>query len=240
MEHMKNDTVSDAVLPVSRYTERDLCEMYALMAEFYDNTDEAVFRKDFAAKDHCLVLRNSAGRIIGFTTQKIMTVEADGKPLHGVFSGDTIIHRDYWGQTDLYRIFSRYWFRYALQYDEFYWFLICKGYKTYCILPLLWAEFYPNYRTKTPASVKKIIDAYAISLYPDAYNPATGVVEYRSKKDRLKTGVAEIDARRMKNPDIAFFCQMNPHHTEGNDLACLAKLDAACLKPRMAAVLGLC
>ena len=50
--------MNGTVIPASECTERDLCAMYALMAEFYDDTDEAVFRKDFAAKDHCLLLRD--------------------------------------------------------------------------------------------------------------------------------------------------------------------------------------
>jgi hypothetical protein len=228
-----------AVIPAAAVTEDDKRAMFALMSEFYDNMDEAVFRRDFAEKDHCLILRDDAGAVVGFTTQKVMAVEADGRTVHGVFSGDTIIHRDYWGQTDLYRIFAQFWFEYAKQYDEFYWFLICKGYKTYCILPLVWAEFYPTFRAETPPEMQSIIDAYASALYPDEYNPATGVIEYRHTKDKLKAGVAEIDERRLRNKDIAYFCQANPYHTEGFDIACISKFDASAVKPRMAAMLGI-
>lgn len=231
--------MNGAIVPAASVTEAEKQAMFALMSEFYDNMDEAVFRRDFGGKDYCLILRSDAGAVVGFTTQKVMTVDVDGKPVHGVFSGDTIIHRDYWGQTDLYRIFAQFWFDYAKRYDAFYWFLICKGYKTYCILPLVWAEFYPTYRTETPPAAKKIIDAYASALYPEEYNPETGVVEYRHTKDKLKAGVAEIDGRRLKNRDIAYFCQANPHHAEGFDIACLARFDAAAVKPRMAAMLGI-
>ena len=231
--------MNGAVIPACEVTETDLQAMFALMSAYYDNVEESVFRRDYAGKDHCLILRNDEGALVGFTTQKVMSVQAGGKTVHGVFSGDTVIHRDYWGKTDLYRIFAQFWFRYAKQYDAFYWFLISKGYKTYAILPLIWAEFYPNCRCETPAGMKQIIDAYASALYPAEYNPATGVIEYQHQKDRLKAGVAEIDSRRLKNPDIAFFCERNPHHAEGNDLACLARLDRSAVKPRMAEMLGI-
>ena len=159
-----------------------------------------------------------------------MTVTVDGREIHGMFSGDTIIHKDYWGDTELFRVWAQFWFPYAEQYDEFYWFLICKGYKTYRILPLFWREFYPNCRTQTPDYERKIIDAYAAFLYPDEYNPGTGVIEYKHVKDRLKSGVADIDERRIKNKDIAFFNTVNPHHADGNDLACLAKIDRSLLR----------
>ena len=226
------------VLPISEFTDKDISVMFGIMQMYYDNVEEEVFRRDFSDKDYCLVLRDN-DEIVGFTTQKLLTVMVDGKPVHGVFSGDTIIKKDYWGQTGLYQVFAKFWFGYAKRYDEFYWFLICKGYKTYGILPLLWAEFYPNCKCGTPEREKKIIDAYAKALYPEEYNPDTGVIEYSHTKDKLKGDVGAIPERWRKNADIAFFCEKNPHHADGNDLACLAKLDESVLRPRMDRRLGL-
>ena len=126
------------VRPIGTYTEADIQAMFRLMTAFYDNVEEAVFRRDYADKDYCLALRNDDGEIVGFTTQKIMTIDVGGESVHGIFSGDTIIHKEYWGETELFRVFSEFWFQYAEQFDEFWWFLICKGYKTYRILPLFW------------------------------------------------------------------------------------------------------
>ena len=58
----------------------------------------------------------------------------------------------------------------------------------------------------------------------------TGVIEYKHTKDKLKSGVADIDERRIKNKDIAFFNAANPNHADGNDLACLAKIDRTLLR----------
>ena len=80
------------IKPVGEYTEAERASMYRLMSEFYDNTDEGIFLRDFFDKDYCLVLYHEQEGIVGFTTQKILAVEAAGKTVHGIFSGDTIIH----------------------------------------------------------------------------------------------------------------------------------------------------
>lgn len=225
------------VFKISEVTDTDISAMFALMDEFYENMDRAVFERDFYDKDYCIILRNEDEKLVGFTTQKVMSVNVGGKELHGMFSGDTIIHKDYWGDTELFRVWAQFWFPFAEKYDEFYWFLICKGYKTYRILPLFWREFYPSCRSETPAYEKSIIDAYASLLYSEEYNPATGVIEYKHTKDRLRAGVADIDEHRLKNKDVAFFESANPHHAEGNDLACLARIDRSLLRKRAPALL---
>lgn len=225
------------IKPIGEYTENERAAMYRLMSEFYDNTDESVFLRDFLDKDYCLVLYHEQEGLVGFTTQKVMAVETEGKTVHGIFSGDTIIHKDYWGDMELFRTWAGFWFDFAEQYDEFYWFLICKGYKTYRMLPVFFSEFYPNYRVRTPEYEQRIIDAYASKLYGEEYNRENGVIEYRTVKDKLKQGVADVGSRELKNKDIAFFCQANPDHAQGNDLACLAKLDRALLNRHVAEML---
>ncbi len=221
------------VKPISDYTEEEIRTMYRIMAQFYDNTDEAVFRRDFFDKDYCLALYHETDGIVGFTTQKVIALDVDGKTVHGMFSGDTIIHKDYWGDAELFRVWANFWFAYAEQYEEFYWFLICKGYKTYRIMPLFWTEFYPSYRCETPEYEQRIMDAYAQKLYLEEYNPETGVIEYKGIKDKLRSGVADIGARELKNKDVAYFCERNPRHADGCDLVCLAKIDRSLLKKRV-------
>ncbi len=225
------------VKQITEVSAQDIDAMFALMDEFYENMDRAVFERDFFAKDYCIILRNDEDRIVGFTTQKVMSVNVEGKQVHGMFSGDTIIHRDYWGDTELFRVWAQFWFPFAEQYDEFWWFLICKGHKTYRILPLFWREYYPSYKGEIPAYEKKIIDAYASSMYPEEYDPVTGVIGYKHVKDRLRAGVADIDEHRLKNKDVAFFSSANPGHEYGNDLACLAKIDRSLLRKRAPALL---
>ena len=187
------------VKPIKEYTEEEIQVMYGLMNQFYDNTKESVFRKDFFEKDYCLSLYHETDGLVGFTTQKVLELQVDGRKVHGVFSGDTIIHKDYWGDMELFRIWADFWFDFAKQYEEFYWFLICKGYKTYRMLPLFFSEFYPNYRSKTPHYEQSIMDTYASLLYGDDYNKDSGVMEYKNIKDKLKEGVADIGSRELED-----------------------------------------
>lgn len=225
--------LSGEVKQIDKFTEEEISSMYRLMCEFYDDTKEDVFRRDFLNKDYCLVLYSASNVLVGFTTQKVLKVDVAGKTVHGVFSGDTIIHKDYWGDMELFKVWANFWFPYAEKYDEFYWFLICKGYKTYRMLPLFWTEFYPNYKIETPDYEKRIMEAYGKILYPDDYNAKSGVVEYKAKKDKLKSGVADIGEKELKNKDVAFFCQKNPNYIEGNDLVCLAKIQKKMLKKKV-------
>ncbi|MBR1898227.1 MAG: hypothetical protein IJ825_05030 [Oscillospiraceae bacterium] len=222
--------------PASLCTEAEIQAMYALMEVHYDNTDPAVFRRDLHDKDYVLLL-HEGGEIVGFTTQKLVTVPLNGRKVQGVFSGDTIIRRDLWGDTELFRTWAQFWFPYAEAHGELYWFLICKGYKTYRILPLFWREFYPSRRKETPPEMQEIMDAYASQLYPDDYNPQTGVIEYRHAKDRLRFGIADIDEKQLRHPDTAYFAERNPGHAKGNDLVCLARIDRSCMRPQTERIL---
>lgn len=225
------------IQPISDFTKNDITVMYRLMSEFYDDTDEQVFLRDFYDKDYCLALYHDTEGLVGFTTQKLMELEIDGRKIHGIFSGDTIIHKSHWGDIELFKVWADFWFTYAEKYDEFYWFLICKGYKTYRILPLFWTEFYPRHGQETPEHMQKIIDAYAQKLYPDEYDKSSGVIKYSHIKDKLKAGVADVGEHEMKNKDISFFCEKNPGYIAGNDLACIAKIDRNILKKRAAELL---
>ncbi len=147
-----------------------------------------------------------------------------GKAVHGIFSGDTIIHKDYWGSFELFKGFCEIFIEYGKPFDEYFWFLISKGYKTYKMLPLFFKEFYPSYKKPTPIYEKSIIDAFGKERYPDEYNEKSGNVEYNKTKDRLKKGVANIDEKHSKDKHIEFFANKNPGHIDGNDIVCLTSL----------------
>lgn len=226
------------MMPRRELPASEIPAMYALMQESYVQTSEDVFRQDLAGKDYVLLLHEGT-QLVGFTTQKLVTLDVGGETVHGMFSGDTIIDPAHWGEAELFRVWSQFWFPYAEQFPEFWWFLICKGYKTYRILPTFWAEFYPTFRRETPAREQAIMDAYARALYPDEYDPESGVIRYRHEKDRLREGVADIDAHRLKNSDISYFVKRNPWHVQGDDLVCLAKISRDAMRPRSPRILGI-
>lgn len=223
-------TLDGIIVEAYLLNEKQKETMYLLMNEFYDNMSSAAFMKDLSEKDFCILLLDETGTIKGFSTQKIMSVEVNGENVFGVFSGDTIIHKDYWGSLELYKVFARYFIEYGKQYKAFYWFLISKGYKTYKMLPLFFNDFYPNYKVKTPDFEQGVMHSFGRSKYPQEYDKKSGVICYKGIKDRLKEGVADITEKQLKDKNIEFFVQANRDYYKGNDLVCLAKLDEENLK----------
>jgi hypothetical protein len=213
--------------------ERDINMMYHLMDLFYANMTKENFIRDLSKKDYVIVLRDEKEQIQGFSTQQIMHIPMGEKVLHGVFSGDTIIHKEYWGNMDLFTVFANFFFQFEEQYQEFYWFLICKGYKTYRMLPTFFTEFYPNYKMETPKEMKKKMDAFGEYYSAGEYDKVTGVLCYQGIKDTLKEDVAAISKERLRDKNIAFFVEKNPDYQKGNDIVCITKLSKDNLNKRI-------
>lgn len=217
--------VTSEMIAVNELTEECIQTLFILMDTFYDQMHYANFRRDLNEKDYCILLKDENGEIQGFSTQKLISFPLNGKEIHGVFSGDTIIHKDYWGSMELYKIFARSFIEYGKQFSEFYWFLISKGYKTYRMLPLFYKTFYPNNQEQTPEYEQQIIHAFGQLKYPGEYNEITGVIEYQGEKDKLKEGVADITPKQLKDKNIQFFIKANPNYIHGQDLVCLTRLE---------------
>lgn len=203
-------------------TSTDHDQMFALMDVVYERMTRAAFEADLAGKDEVIVLRDGVSQLVGFSTQRFLTIDVEGTSVTGIFSGDTVIHPDHWGSPALLQAFAR---RYIIERDDpWYWFLVSKGHRTYRMLTTFFTEFWPDRRAETPPRARAIMAGYATALYPDDYDAATGVLAYRHPKDRLRPGVAGITERIARNPDVAHFVRLNPGHELGHDLVCLAEL----------------
>ncbi len=225
------DKLDAALHPIDALRGEEIAHMFALMERYYDGVDRTVFERDLFEKDSCVLLRDELGSIRGFSTQKRVTLDLDGETIHGVFSGDTIVDRAHWGSLALHRTFAQHFFAIGRAYPAFYWFLISKGYKTYKFLPTFFRAYYPRYDKSTPAREASIMRAFAHAANPEAYDEASGVFRYRTEKDRLKSGVADIVGARKNDPHIAFFERANPGYLRGDDLVCLADLREENLLP---------
>lgn len=212
------------VLQPSALTDCIRQSMYALMDTFYDGMKCSVFIRDLEEKDHVILLLSEDEKVKGFSTLQEVHFHADGREVRGIFSGDTIIHKEHWGSLELFKAFARLAFARGREYKEYYWFLISKGYKTYRMLPVFFHTFYPNYKGGTPPGEKAIMDAFGAWKFPSAYDQEKGVIQYRGSKDRLKAGVADITEKQLRDKNIAFFLAKNPGHSMGDDLMCLALL----------------
>src|SRR5436309_2239183 len=148
------------LVPTVRVTPAQRDAMFALMERHYENVHRARFDADLDEKDWVILLRDrGTGEIGGFSTQMLLDADVDGRPIKALFSGDTIVDRDRWGDSAL----SHVWGRLALALidrageTELYWFLISKGFRTYRFLPVFFHEFYPRHDRPTPGWAKGVI-----------------------------------------------------------------------------------
>lgn len=226
--------LSGRVELIERLSAAERRHMYTLFNHYFANVTWLQFEQDLAEKEWVVILADAVtGQIQGFSTLMRLCVTVDNQPVVAFFSGDTIIHRDYWGEAELPRLWGRHVFNLAetiCAEARVFWFLISSGYKTYRFLPVFFREFYPTYRQPTPFHLKRILDALAQLKFPGEYDPASGIIRF-SQAVPLRRGVAEATERRLKDPHVAFFVAANPGHAEGDQLACLVELTQANLTP---------
>jgi hypothetical protein len=237
---MRERSIQSRIVPVAEIAPTDARAMYEIFARHYDCVSFEQFLLDLAEKDCVLVLRNADPAICGFSTQKVLRVSIEGTLVRAVFSGDTIVDRTYWGEQEL----SRCWCRYVSSvYGEepgvpLYWFLISKGYRTYLYLPLFFESFYPNRKTPTPAFEQRVLDTLAAAKFPDHYCAESGLIEFPQSHGQLKPHLAEIPARRLRDPNVRYFLKRNPAYATGHELACLAEISPWNMKLFAGRILG--
>ena len=215
------------IVPVAALTATDHEQMFAVFGQYYDNVAIDRFLADLGAKDDVILLIDRADRIQGFSTMKNLDVEVDGERVYGLFSGDTVVAREHWGQRVLGRAFLRYLFVQSAKrpLTPFYWFLISKGYKTYLLMANNFPEHFPRFERAMSPRDKAILDAFGTTMYPGDYDAATGLIAFDESHGNLRHGVAAITSElKAKNPRVAFFAEKNPTWSDGTELACIAKM----------------
>lgn len=214
------------LVPITELTPSQRHAMLGLMCRHYDGVVEDIFQRDLDEKDWVLLLCDSSGIIRGFSTQKLLDFDNAGTPIRVLFSGDTIVDREHWGD----RALGQAWGNLALQLleadpaRELYWFLISQGYRTYRFLPLFFHEFYPRYDQKTPPAMKSLIDQLAAQRYGRDYVAAEGVVHPAAQQYRLRAELGQVSDLRQQDPHVRFFVTANPRHADGAELCCLARI----------------
>jgi hypothetical protein len=150
-----------------------------------------------------------------------------------LFSGDTIIEKDCWGSLALPLAWGRLMLRIIAEQPEtkLYWLLTSKGYKTYRFLPVFFREFYPCFSVPLPPFEQALRQSAATLMFGKRFDPETGILRASEGAQRLRPGVADLESRRLRDPHVAFFQQVNPGHAHGDELVCLALIHPANLSP---------
>ena len=204
--------------------------MLALMRRCYDGVDEATFLRDLSDKSRVVVVCDSRGAIVGFSTLTVFAAEDRRGPLRALFSGDTVIAPEAWGSPAFSYAFVREAARIARAAPSpLYWLLIVKGHRTFRFLPAFTRAFAPCWRGDDP-ELLALRDRLALARFGAAYDPATGVLR-RDGRDRLSPALAEPSPREAARADVAFFLARNPGYRRGDELVCLCRLAPDNLHP---------
>lgn len=201
--------------------------MYSLFSKYYDNHDKLKFMADLFDKTHVVLLKDATdGSIQGFSTLLKVNIRKKGINAIGIYSGDTVLEKEYWGSTALGNAFLKYiWLEKAKNpLRPVYWFLISKGYKTYLLMANNFKTYYPRHDQQTPEKYKNVMDVFYQSRFKENYNPKSGIIEMESSSCRLKEKIAELTPELTKNVKINFFAQKNPNWHKGFELTCLAQM----------------
>jgi len=222
---------STAFAAVSELSETLRQEMAALYLASYDGSSERRFLCDLAKKDEALLVYDG-GLLVGFTTLMVYEREWNGQRIRVVYSGDTVVDRQHWGQQALaFDWISRMG---ALKREQpdvpLYWLLLVKGHRTFRYLPLFARTFHPHWRADRD-DLKPLADALALEMFPDDYNPATGVVEFRQSRGHLKADIAGPLSSDLHRDEVKFFLQRNPGFRCGHELVCLCEMETRNMKP---------
>ncbi|HFD13580.1 MAG TPA: hypothetical protein ENJ32_14100 [Crenotrichaceae bacterium] len=213
------------VLKQSELNTADEASICALYQRYYESCAGSV-ASDLREKDYVIVLRDQSGTVQGFSTVLLIKFSFGGIQRSAIFSGDTVIHHDYWGTQAL----SLSWCEFAGTIkaadpeQPLYWFLIVKGYRTYRYLPLFSKVFYPNRRYQTPPEVQMMIDYLAKSRFGDSYYAEQGIVRFPESRGHLREQWADIPARVQNHPDVEYFLERNPDYNTGDELVCFTEL----------------
>lgn len=225
-DNNKGGVLKAAYTPVGSIDVHAIRQMYQVFSQYYENTTWEVFLHDLSKKTGAIILRNAAGRVVGFSTLMTCEVEVGGRPVRGVFSGDTIIERAYWGSRALQLEFFKFLIaekgRHPLR--PIYWFLISKGYKTYLLLTNNFYTFYPRHDARD-SWLGDIVDAYCEKMFPAYYNRERRILDFGHDYAPLKGDVAEITERmRQESPAIRYFEELNPEWRRGTELPCVGEI----------------
>lgn len=200
---------------------------FALFRAHYEGADRERFERDLDEKQRVILLRDrGTGALRGFSTVLHREVRVGARTATMVFSGDTVIDRSCWGQKCLQSAFATLLFRLRIRHPgrPLYWFLLSKGWRTYLLMANHFPLAVPRCDRAEPPELRAALDALATERFGAEYDAAAGIIRYATPHERVRDGVAPVEAALLANPHVRFFVERNPGHADGEELACLAQV----------------
>ena len=215
-------------ISVKKISSEQQKEMFSLFSKYYDSVIFDKFVSDLKNKTAAMLLYDMSvgdGKLIGFST--ILREHCKSTISYtALFSGDTVIEKEYWGRKDLQKAF----FSYIVQtkiiffWRPVYWFLISKGYKTYMMMVNNFRYTYPCQSHDTPSIEQGVLDSFYTKMFSTAYDKDHGLVIAEKNSDYVKGNYQDISEKDLKNLDIQYFFKRNPNFDKGVELACITKI----------------
>jgi len=223
---MSPKTVHHQTLPVAELGDAQVDQMFQLMESHYDYVNRAQFEADLAWKDTAILLLDEEGAIHGFSTIALNPKGTEGANYDILFSGDTIIDRQYWGTQELVRGFSLAAGERKQPGRRLLWMLLSKGHRTYAYLPLFAHRYFPAVDPERQAEeLAPVLAICADQLFGAAWKPEQGIVRFEERVGQLKPELADGTLTRPKNKNVQFFLERNPGYAEGDELVCMTELE---------------
>jgi len=201
--------------------------MYQLMHLHYDNVDFEQFKTDLLEKNHVILLRDKESHIIqGFSTLLKVPMTVNNQKVIGVYSGDTVLNKNYWGTSALGKAFLKYLWQVKITHltTPVYWFLISKGYKTYLLMANNFKTHYPRFEEPTPPHFQKVMNTFYSKKFVTNYLAEKDLIHFQTPSCHLKENVADISEAQLKLPRVQFFQKKNPNWKLGDELTCIAEM----------------
>ena len=201
-------------------------EMYGLFEKYYDDVSYPRFIKDLEEKTHVFIFEEKqTNRLIGFSTIYRKSIP-DIAPGTFLFSGDTVIHEDFWGNKMLQKSF--FWFiissKIQSPFKPVYWMLMSKGVKTYLMMRKNFKQSFPNYQRKTPNHFQEALDQFYLMKFKDSYVSNRGLILFSEKMGSVKANLTKEQETSIRDLDSQFFFSKNPNYQAGDELACIAEI----------------
>lgn len=229
----KNNFLKASYVLRKDVSNEDIQSMFQIFLKYYDNTEFKTFIRDLNKKDGVFIVRRKDnGRIVGFSTGvrnefELPTRKGKKKKAVALFSGDTIMEKAYWGNTALQLAAAKYAITQKIKnlQKPVFWFLICKGFKTYLLMANNLISYWPRVDKEDDPQGNEIVEKLCLEFFPDNYDAESGLLLFGEKSQKLKSNVAEItEELKEKYPKIGFFEKKNPTWRNGTELPCVAEL----------------
>lgn len=201
--------------------EDDVKEMFSLFSTAF-RADQGGFKSDLLEKQRVLRVRGEEG-LVAFST---LTFYSPEPGVRVVFSGDTYVSPEARVGEGLPGLWARYVFAEMPREEglDYYWLLLCSGYRTYRLLPTFFLHYAPEPESHPTLCAK--LNTWAKEIFGDSFE--RGVV-----RPRFATPLKDPDPpeRLKSDPHVAYFMNSNPGYSQGDELVCLTSLQRENLTP---------